>query len=266
VAFAFLCAPFLCAQDPAEIVRRSVERDLANYARMRNYTFIERSEERSYDKNGKLKSTESETYDLVILGGRPYGRKIAKNDKPLPEREQRKEQEKLDREADKRSRESPADKAKQEKARTEQRKFLMELPLAYDFRLEGTEQVSGKPAWVIEARPKPGYRARESRAKLLSKVRGRIWIDQAEYQWVKAEAEAVDALSFGFGLFRIAPGGSLQFAQVRVNDEVWLPSMVHASATARLGYLKNLRAEIDVTYKDYRKFQTDSRIVSVEEQ
>jgi hypothetical protein len=46
-----------------------------------------------------------------------------------------------------------------------------------------------------------------------------------------------------------------------VNDEVWLPSQIAIKASARLGIFKRLRVEENTTYRNYRKFQTDSRLV-----
>ena len=252
------------AQDAAAIVRRSVERDASNFERIRNYTFVERNETREYGRSPKPK-TEIESYEVLILAGRPYGRLIEKDDKPLSPKDDRKEQQKLDQELAKRQRETPAGKAREEKKRQEERKFLSELPAAFNLTLAGVEQVSGKPAWVIDAQPRPGYRALNKRARLFSKVRGRIWIDQADYQWVKAEAEVLDTLSFGLGLVRIAPGGRLEFEQTRVNDEVWLPSRITARADARVGFLKKMHGELDISYRDYKKFQSESRIVEVTE-
>ncbi len=255
----------LLAQDAADIIKKSLDRDANNYERSKNYTYLARQEERQFDPSGKVKSVESWTYDISILGGRRYERVVAKNDKPLPEKEQKQEQEKMDRELAKRQKETPAEKARLEKERTGNRRYLQEVPAVYNLRLVGTEVVSGKPAWVIDAEPKPGYKPTLDRAKILTKIRAKIWIDQAEYQWVKVEAEAIEPLSFGFGLFRIAPGGKLHFEQMRINDEVWLPSLLSASADARVGYVKKVRGDVNVTYRDYRKFQTDSRIVSVDE-
>ena len=255
----------LLAQDAVDIVKKSLDRDANNNERSKDYTFLARQEEREFDSSGKVKSTESQTFDISILAGRPYERLVAKNDKPLPEKEQRHEQEKLDRELAKRQKETPAEKARLEKERVGNRRYLREVAAVYNLRLLGTETVSGKLAWVIAAEPKPGYKPTLDRAKILTKIRAKIWIDQAEYQWVKVDAEAIETLSFGFGLFRIAPGGKLHFEQTRINDEVWLPSVLSASASARLGYLKKLRGDVNVTYRDYRKFQTDSRIVSIDE-
>jgi hypothetical protein len=105
----------------------------------------------------------------------------------------------------------------------------------------------------------------EARARLFTKVRAKVWIEQATYHWVKMDAEALEALTFGFGLLRVAPGGTLHFEQVRVNDEIWLPSRALIHADARLALIKKVRAEIDIRYGGYRKFQSDSRIVEVRE-
>jgi len=253
------------AQDPAQIVLRSIDRDARNFALLKDYTYTERSQAEVYGGRGRSARSSSDTYEIMRLEGRAFRRKIEHDDKPLSAGDARKEQQRVDRELAKRKSESPAEKAKLEKERMEERKFLREIPEAFTLKLDGVEQVSGKPAWAIEFDPKADYVPHDSRAKLLTKVRGKLWIDQSEYQWVKWDAQVLDTLSFGLSLIRIAPGTALHFEQIRVNDEVWLPSTVTAHADARVAYLKRLHADIDVRYRDYKKFQTDSRIVGVEE-
>ncbi len=257
--------PAFAADDPVEILRKSVERDANNFSRLKNYTFIEREEQRELDGKGKVRKTQSETNEILILLGRPYYRLVARNDKPLSQKDQASEQRKLDRELEKRQKESEQERGKFERERNENRRFLQEIPDAYNLSLVDTEMVSGKPVWVIDATPKPGYKAKLDRAKILTKVHAKFWIDQAEYQWVRVDAEALDTLSFGLGLIRIAPGGRLHFEQTRVNDEVWLPSLLSASGSLRLAYIKRLAGAMDVSYKDYRKFQSDSHLVTGEQ-
>ncbi len=251
-------------EDALEIVRKSLDRDIANFEHLKNYTYQQREEDRQYDKEGRLKKTESETTEVLILAGRPYEKRIAKDDKPLSEKEARKEQEEMDKELAKRSRLSESEKQKLEKRRRENRKFLNEIPDAFTFKLLGEEQVSGKPTWVIEADPRPNYKARDTRAKILTKMRGKIWVDQGEYQWVRVEADVLDTISLGFALFRVAPGGHIAFEQTRINDEVWLPAYAKIRADARIGYIKSLHTEVELKYSDYKKFQSDSRIVASE--
>jgi hypothetical protein len=254
-------AVLVCAQDATDIIRHSVERDATNFERFKNYTFLERVEERRYGRTGNLASKEIQTYEFMVLGGRPYGKLVERDDKPLPEKEARKEQEKLDKESAKRQRESASDKVKQDRDRAEERRYLREVPEAFDLTLQGAEQIGSRPVWIIAAQPKPGYKPKLKRAEILTKLRGRIWVDQADYQWVKAEVEVINPISFGLGLVRLAPGSVLDFDQVRVNEEVWLPAHISVRADARLAYLRKLREELDVTYRDYKKFQADSHIV-----
>jgi hypothetical protein len=252
-------------QSAADIMKRSFDRDFDNFEQQKNYTYQQREQDRQFDAKGDVTKTESETSEILILGGRPYEKVVAKNDKVLSEKDARKEQEKMDRELVRRRNLTDAEKAKLEKERAEERKFLRQLPEAFTFRLEGEESVSGKPAWIIDAEPNPAFKPAGVQAKILAKVRAKIWVDQNEYQWVKAEVEVLDTISMGLALLRLAPGGTIRFEQTRVNDEVWLPAHVLVRADARIAYVKKIRAEIELNYTGYRKFQSDSKIVSVEE-
>lgn len=252
------------SQDALEIVRKSIDRDITNFDHLKNYTYRQREENRAYDSKGNVKHKQSETSEVLILAGRPYERVIERDDKPLSEKDARKEQEKLDKELAKRQNMSEKDRAKQEKERRESREFLRELPDAFTFKLLGEDTVSGQPAWIIAAEPRADFKPKHPRAKLLEKVRGKVWIDQRDYEWVKSEAETLETMSFGMALFRVAPGTTIHFEQTRVNNEVWLPGNMQLRGSARVGYVLKLRAEIDLIFSDYKKFQTDSRIVAAD--
>jgi hypothetical protein len=60
----------------------------------------------------------------------------------------------------------------------------------------------------------------------------------------------------------VAKGSHAAFEQTRVNDEVWLPSQMRAFVSARLGLLKVLRIEQELSYSKCRESQGDSPIVS----
>jgi hypothetical protein len=256
-----LIASAALAKDANDIIRRATDRDFTNFENRKNYTYQERTELRQYDGKGKLSKTDVETSEILILESQPYERLVARNDKPLSEKDAAKEQRKMDKEVEKRRQQSASEKAKLNKERLEEKKYLREFTEAFDFKVVGEEAVSGKPAWILSVTPKPGYKPRDSQAKMFTKLRGKVWIDKGEYHWVKAEGEAIDTLSFGFFLFRVAPGATVSFEQVRVNEEVWLPSHISVRAEARIALLKKMHAEIDITYREYRKFQADSKIV-----
>src|SRR5215472_7319872 len=82
--------------DPREIIKRSVEIDHRTIELARNYTCQQREVEKHLDSHGAVKSVESKTWDITVLYGEPYSRLIQKNDRPLSEKDARKEDEKMD--------------------------------------------------------------------------------------------------------------------------------------------------------------------------
>lgn len=251
--------------DPREIVRRSVEIDHRTMELARNYTCQQREVEKHLDSHGKVKSTEIKTWDITVLYGEPYSRLIKKNDQPLSEKDEKKEEEKQDKYVAERKNESEEQRhkreAKQKKEREEGRAFLRDVENAYDFRMVGEERVDGRPAWILEATPRKGFQPTQPHADILPKLKGRIWIDKKDYDWVKAEAEAIDTISFGLFLARVHKGSHFSFEQVRLNDEVWLLRRFYIDASARVLVFKNMGIEQEDTFSNYKKFTTGTKIL-----
>jgi hypothetical protein len=249
-----------------EIIRRVVAADERNWKVARNYTFSERVNLRYLDSQGGLKSQEVSLHDVMLLDGSPYRRLVARDDRPLPLADERKEREKLARSAAERRDETAAQRAQrlaEYAGRPEwQREAWRELPDAFDFRLLAEEVVDGHSLYVIEATPRQGYQPQSRTTKVLAHLRGKLWVDAQDYHLLKAEVEAVDTISWGLFLVRVAKGSRAAFEQTLVNDEVWLPSRILASASARLGLLKVLLFEQEIDYSNCREFQSDSPIVS----
>jgi hypothetical protein len=259
----------VAAQDAREIVRRSVELDQKNLEAARNYTYLERQLERQFDGAGKVKQQNLRTFDVTVAEGSPYRRLVARNDEPLSAEEQKHEQEKLEQNIDQRHKETDEQRqrriAEWERRRKRQREPLKEVVDAFDFRISGTERLNGGDAWVIDATPHPGYKPKTTAGTILPKMKVRFWIDQHDYQWIRMEAETLDTVTFGTFLIRIAKGAHIVMEQTRVNNEVWLPKRIALEGSARLFLVKGLHTQLDFTYSQYRKFQTDSRVVSTGE-
>src|ERR1700733_10171637 len=130
-----LLASAAFAQDANEILKRATDRAFLNFENRKNYTYQERTEVREYDGKGKLTKTDVETHEILILQGQPYEKLIARNDHPLSEKDAQKEQKKLDNEVEKRKKQSAAEKAKLEKERLEEQKYLREFTEAFDFKV-----------------------------------------------------------------------------------------------------------------------------------
>src|SRR5271157_5014577 len=76
--------------DPRELVRKCVELDQTNWLRMKDYTWVARETTRHLDSSGKVKSTDSEKWETVVLFGKPYRKTIERNDVPIAAEQRRK--------------------------------------------------------------------------------------------------------------------------------------------------------------------------------
>lgn len=144
--------------------------------------------------------------------------------------------------------------------------MLSEVPDAFDFRLTGEEAIESRPAYVIEGTPRAGYRPKSSEAKmLLPRLKIQVWIDKADLNWVRLRAEVIDTISWALCLIRLEPGARFDVEQRRLNNEVWLPVTARITGSARLALVKKVNLEEDLTFKNFRRFQTDSQMVSTSE-
>ena len=254
------------AQDPHEVVRRSIAQDQLDWARMKDYTWQAHSVEMHLDSHAKVISTKRETWETLMLDGQPYRRTLERDGKPLSPEEQRGERKKLDTETRRLSSETPAEKHRRmeqaEGRRRHEFAFLSEIPELFDLRFEGDSTVDGRSVWVVSGEPRPGAKAKSGNAKTLLKLRGRMWIDKATYQWTRVEAETTDTISWGLFLARLNYGAKMIFEQTEVNSELWFPKRLLLTGSGRVGLLKRLAQEEEIEWSNYRKFSVDSKIVT----
>jgi hypothetical protein len=252
-----------------QLIQKVAENDLENDKKLHNYTYSEREEAHRLNGKGEVASTETKNYDVLEIFGEQARRMVSKNDKPLSAKDAAKEEAKIQKIIDKRKTESNSEREKrlkkEEKDREEGRQFVKEIAAAYNFTQLDNETIDGRDTYVIAAEPRPGFEPHRSEAKVLTKIRGKIWIDVAERQWVKLDAETIDTISFGLFLARLHKGTHIVTEQTRVNDEVWLPRHTAVHVDVRVALLKNFNVNLDVSDKDYKKFHTESKIVGVEE-
>lgn len=259
----------LASEEIKPLIRAVAENDIANDLKQRDYTYLQREEKHKLDGQGNQKSLETRNYEIMMLYGQQVRRLIARNDKPLSAEESAKEEKKIQKIMREREQETPEQREKrlrkEEKEREEDRAFVREVADAYTFSLVSTEMVDGRETYVIDADPRPDFHPHLKDAKYLPKFRGRVWIDSGETQWVRLEVEAIDTVSWGLFLARLHKGSRVNIELTRVNDEVWLPKSVSLKLSARVALLKNFNVIEDVSYRDYKKFRTDVRIVPVPE-
>lgn len=259
----------LSQEQMRELTRVVAQNYRDNYKKERDYTYIDREVTNKLDGKGRIKSTETKTYEIMELYGEPVARLIQKDDRPLNDKDAAKEEERIQKLAEKRKNESEEEQkkrlAEKEKARQKGREFVSEVADAYNFRLVGSEILNGRDTWVIDGEPRPDFHAHLKEAEVLSKFRGRLWIDKSEMQLAKMDIEAIDTASFGWVLVRLHKGTRVVYEQTRVNDEVWLPQHYEAKVDARIALFKGDKEQDAGTFHDYKKFRTSSKIVGMGE-
>jgi hypothetical protein len=259
--------PVLTQEQIRGLIRRTADNDIANDKKQRDYTYVERQEMKKLNGKGEVKSTETETSDVIDIYGEQVQKLVAKNDKPLSDKDAKKEDEKIQKLIDKRRNESDSERqkrlAKEEKEREEGREFVREVADAYNFAFIGMETLEGRENYVIDAEPKPGYKPVHKDAGILPKLRFRVWIDKDDTQMKKLDVEVIDTVSWGLFMARLHKGSRIIVENTRVNNEVWLQQHVAVRVDARLALLKDFNIDVDVTDRDYKKFRTDTKIVPI---
>jgi hypothetical protein len=251
-------------QDARSLVARAVAADDHSYRLARDYTYKIRDQIRELDPAGGVKSVHSTLDEVLYIGGKRYFRPLEKDGKPIASRQAKKEQAKLDRAAADASRLTQAEHDKriadEERDIAKRRAQFKDVPDAYDFQFLGEDVIAGRAAYEISATPRAGFHGELQ--GILRNLEGTLWIDKQDLNWVKFEAEVLKPFSLGWFLARVGEGTHLSYELMRVNDELWVPKDVSLKAEARLALLKKVNVEQEITFSDYRKFQTDSRIVS----
>jgi hypothetical protein len=259
----------LSQEQMQRLFRVVADKDIENDKKLREYTYIEREVQNKLDGKDQVKSTEVKTYEILEIYGEQVQRLIEKDNKPLSDKEAAKEEEKIQKVIDKHKNESESDRTKRdkkdEKDREDDRKFVREVADAYNFKLVGTEQVSGRDSWVIDAEPRPGFVPKMKESSFLPKFHGRVWIDKSDLQLAKMDVECLDTISWGLFLARFHKGSRFMLEQTRVNDEVWLPRQVQAKIDVRLALLKNFNVDLEQSFRDYKKFRATTKIMAVED-
>jgi len=213
------------------------------------YTYVAREESRRLDIDGRVKSEDVDVSRTILVNGVPFEQLMQHNGKPPSAEEERKQKEEID----KLKRETPEQLAERLRNEEEENTSLIgQVPRAFDFQLVGEDVVNGRPAYVLQATPHPGYQAQGKYGKMFSKVEGKLWVDKQDLGWIKVDAQVIQPFSMGFFLARVMRGSHITMQQAHVDNRIWVPEHVEVRAAARIFFVKNLVIEHVLTYSEYR--------------
>jgi hypothetical protein len=236
--------------DPRELVRESIVNGQRSWRQSFDYYCLMRDADREFDSAGRVKSTADDLFQVIPLGyGASYQEWLRHNNEPVSSAERLKQE----RELNKLRAETPAQKRRMFAKLANDRAYMKEVADAFDFRIIGMENLPTGPAWVLEGTPHPGYQAKSRYARMFPAMRGKLWIDQHDLQWVKADAVAADTVTFGVFIARLAKGSHIRIEQQKLADGSWVPKSIEARAQARTFLFFNHNFREEITYSDYRR-------------
>jgi hypothetical protein len=241
--------------DLDDLMRRSALADKANEDKARLYAYRERRVTFHVDKDGKKSERSRQTWDVVGLEGWAYRKLIEQNDRPLPGKEQKREEERLVKEATRRSKETPAQRRNRLFSRGYYLNYSPDKMHLFDLRLLSEEVVNGRAVYVVEGTPKLTAKPKDSNEKELLHYRIRRWIDKEDLVEARLELHVISEGS------RLKPGTTLQWGSFRTEDGVWLYNELHFSYDARVYKFVDIRGETEMTRSDFHKFEVSSRVV-----
>ncbi|HXN24798.1 MAG TPA: hypothetical protein VOA41_18855 [Candidatus Dormibacteraeota bacterium] len=234
--------------DARQIVSLSIAATERSWQARGHYTYTERDEDRRLDGRGQVKSNNVDVFRMILVNGERFEQLVERNGQP-PSAEERK---KRDEGLEKLKHETSEERAVRLHKDQENRSFLEEVLLAFDFQLVGEEIADGRSAYVLQATPHPGYHPRGKYGKMFSKVEGKLWVDKQDFGWVKVDGQVTQSFSMGLFVARVQRGAHIILQQISVGDAVWVPKRLEVRASARILFLKSLDIERILTYSEYR--------------
>jgi hypothetical protein len=236
------------AIDARQIMTLSIAATERSWQARGRYIYMERDEDLRLNSLGQVESQNVDVTRMILINGARFEQLLEHNGQ-IPSA---KDQQKRDDDLERLKHESPAEKIARLSKDQENRSFLEEMLGAFDFELVGEEIADGKPAYVLQATPHPGYHAQGKYGKMLSRVEGKLWVDKQDFGWIKVDGQVTQSFSMGLFVARVQRGSHILLQQICIGDAVWVPTRLEVRASAKIFFLKSLEMDKILTYFDYR--------------
>jgi hypothetical protein len=237
--------------------------------RQSGYVYVETRHDQKLDKAGKPTGESVKVFESYpgLPGEGRWERLLSEDGRPVPPRElektDRERQKHVEEYARKLAQDPARETAKQDRERQRERReraeMITEVFRVLDARMLGRESIDGHDTIVFSLTPRPDVKTTTRAGKIARNFSGRAWFSESDYELVRADVQAIDTVSFGFGvLARVHKGSHASFQRRKVNGEEWLPALASYSVSARVGLLAVVRRGATVEYSNYKKFGVDS--------
>ncbi|MGH9766971.1 MAG: hypothetical protein ACREAB_05990 [Blastocatellia bacterium] len=239
---------------------------------LEKYTYTETITDRSFDSKSRMKVTESETFERIFHKGVSLRRLVARNGKPLSPKEEaeaQKDIEKRIREIEKR--EAEEERKEREGARKRSQNpggdpasdpddgrktpSITQALRASRFLNPRRERFRSRDVIVCDFEPLPGYKPRNMIETIFGKMAGAIWIDPVDKQVARLEGRLISKIGGVLGSVR--EGAAVVREQERVNQELWLPTLIEINLAGRALFI-GVSVNRTATFGNYKRFNVEA--------
>jgi len=246
------------ANEPASLpdaatMLREVEAHQKQLDKIReDYTFRAVQTTRQLDSRGNTKKVETEEHEVFFVNGHRVQKLVRKDGKDLTPDQARKEQDRVNKEVVKISQPGYTNPDKDEIT-------VSRLLQIVTFSRPRRVGLNGRDTVAFDFAGDPHAKTHGRGEDALKKVSGTIWIDEADREVSRMSATLDENYHVGFGLLAsVAKGSNVVFDQALIRNEAWLPTAIALHLQARALLVAGFRAEIDIRFDQYKKFQTDA--------
>jgi hypothetical protein len=217
-----------------------------------NYTFhrIRRVEE--LDGKGAVKKTTVQEREVFYVNGRQVARLVKRDEIPLDEAEDKKEQERVRKLTMELSKKPPSF------GRGGGVNLINLILSVSEVSNPRRTQMNGRSTLVFDFKGDPNAEAHRLEEKGARKVEGTLWIDEADRQVARLEVEFYDNFRIAGGLLAsIQKGTVMKIEQSPIGEGLWMQTASDQHMNMRV-IVKGLHENTQVTNFDFKRFNTEA--------
>ncbi|HEY3704704.1 MAG TPA: hypothetical protein VGL22_06550 [Terracidiphilus sp.] len=241
--------------DPRQLIRDVVAHQKQVEKVRENFTYSSQITVQDLDSNGKVTKTESFENEDFFVNGHAIRRQVKKNGKPLSDHDQQKETESVTRQVQK-AEKTPSDQPLD----GQQTIGISRVLEIMDVGPPRRETFRNRPTVVFDFVGRKNAKTHGMAEEASKKLKGTIWIDEADREVAHLEVTFFDNFHVAGGLLaNIQKGSSFRFDQAPVEGAMWLPTGGEGNVQARIVLVKNMRQHFMERNYDYKRFQVDAQ-------
>jgi hypothetical protein len=236
--------------DAATVMKNVVarERELSRAGRL-NFTYEKHSILHAWNKAGKDLLNKDETYQMIPIRGRQYGRLIKVGNRDLTKEESSQQHKK---EAE--FRKALADNGPQARSKKRTRLSDEDLIKYFSIQVQGRDNIEGRQMLILSFRPNGERHENKGLVdKALLTLTGTAWVDESDWQITAVKARSTEKVSIGwFGIVGSIKSCELEFKRTRLEDGIWMPDKMTIEALGRKGF-ESVRVNGTEESRDFKK-------------